>query len=130
MSDRKPITLADAYEQYMAANINMKPLGRDHWHRRWPLISPVFGHLYLDEVTTLEMDKLKQSLPAHYAPSTVNHHLALVRAVLGHRSAQSTEVFAHLGSKAQLRLVRALEPASPPHRGEYLVNERRTRKLS
>ena len=53
MSDRKRITLADAYEQYMAANINMKPLGRDHWHRRWPLINPVLGHLYLDEVTTL-----------------------------------------------------------------------------
>ncbi len=82
MSDRKRITLADAYEQYMAASRNMKPLGRDHWHRRWPLIKPVLGHLYLDEVTTLEMDKLKQSLPAHYAPSTVNHHLALVRAVL------------------------------------------------
>ena len=28
------------------------------------------------------MDKLKQSLPARYAPSTVIHHLALVRAVL------------------------------------------------
>jgi integrase len=82
MSDRKRITLADAYEQYMAASRNMKPLGRDHWHRRWPLIEPVLGHLYLDEVTTLEMDRLKQSLPAHYAPSTVNHHLALVRAVL------------------------------------------------
>jgi integrase len=298
MSDRKRITLADAYEQYMAASRNMKPLGRDHWHRRWPLIKPVLGHLYLDEVTTLEMDKLKQSLPAHYAPSTVNHHLALVRAVLryalkrnllqsipyvptekvirkqprwyneaerdrlltgmfemqprwyaffylttrlglrtgevyaisrdrvrdvpptlivdravqrgykdrpamlgsrknhevyttalgrdvleairwhidhgyagpqflfsldgsfpkhldshkigrhsmasqaatdgqpiraipaqlGHRSAQSTEVYAHLGSSAQLRLVRALEPASPPHRGQYLVNESQNRK--
>ena len=88
MSDRKRITLANAYEQYMSANINMKPLGRDHWHRRWPLINPV----------------------------------------LGHRSAQSTEVYAHLGSSAQLRLVRALEPASPPHRGQYLVNERRPRK--
>jgi hypothetical protein len=37
MFDRKRITLADAYEQYMAASRNMKPLGRDHWHRRWPL---------------------------------------------------------------------------------------------
>ncbi|MGB5192683.1 MAG: hypothetical protein WBN70_06860 [Polyangiales bacterium] len=33
-------------------------------------------------ITTLEMDKLKQSLPTHYAPSTVNHHFALVLAVL------------------------------------------------
>jgi hypothetical protein len=40
----------------------------------------------------------------------------------------STEVYAHLGSSAQLRLVEALEPASPPHRGQYLVNERPTRK--
>jgi len=30
----------------------------------------------------------------------------------------STEVYAHLGSSAQLRLVEALEPASPPHRGQ------------
>jgi hypothetical protein len=86
----------------------MKPLGRDHWHRRWPLIKPALGHLCLDEVTTLEMDKLEQSLPAHYA--------------------QSTEVYAHLGSSAQLRLVKALEPASPSHRGQYLVNESQNQK--
>jgi hypothetical protein len=41
------------------------------------------------------------------------------------REDASTEVYAHLGSSAQLRLVQALEPASPPHRGQYLVNERR-----
>jgi hypothetical protein len=51
-----------------------------------------------------------------------------IQAQLGHRSAQSTEVYAHLGGSAQLRLVQALEPASPPHRGQYLVNERPTQE--
>ena len=60
--------------------------------------------------------------------ATDGQPIKAIQAQLGHRSAQSTEVYAHLGSSAQLRLVKALEPASPPHRGQYLVNESQNRK--
>ncbi len=39
-----------------------------------------------------------------------------VQAQLGHRSEQSTHQYAHLGSRAQLRLVEGLMPSSPPHK--------------
>ncbi len=38
-----------------------------------------------------------------------------IQAQLGHRSEQSTHRYAHLGSKAQLRLVEGLMPTAPPH---------------
>ena len=38
-----------------------------------------------------------------------------IQAQLGHQSAQSTQQYAHLGQRAQLRLVAALEPPAPPH---------------
>jgi integrase len=60
--------------------------------------------------------------------ATDGQPIKAIQAQLGHRSAQSTEVYAHLGSSAQLRLVKALEPASPPHRGQYLVNESQKRE--
>ena len=47
--------------------------------------------------------------------ATAGQPIKAIQAQLGHRSAQSTEVYAHLGSSAQLRLVKALAPASPPH---------------
>jgi hypothetical protein len=37
------------------------------------------------------------------------------QAQLGHRSRKSTEQYAHLGKRAQLRIVADLEPSSPPH---------------
>ena len=46
-----------------------------------------------------------------------------VQAQLGHRSEQSTHMYAHLGSRAQLRLVESLQPVTPPH-----VNIRSTSK--
>jgi integrase len=46
---------------------------------------------------------------------TRGHSIKAVQAQLGHRSEQSTHIYAHLGSGAQLRLVEALRPASPPH---------------
>jgi hypothetical protein len=55
--------------------------------------------------------------------ATAGQPIKAIQAQLGHRSAQSTEVYAHLGSSAQLRLVKALAPASPPHPSQYLVNE-------
>jgi len=42
--------------------------------------------------------------------ATGGQPIRAIQAQLGHRSAQSTEVYAHLGSSAQLHLVRALEP--------------------
>jgi len=43
------------------------------------------------------------------------HSIKAIQAQLGHRSEQSTHVYAHLGSGAQLRLVEALQPAAAPH---------------
>jgi integrase len=46
---------------------------------------------------------------------TNGHSIKAVQAQLGHRSEQSTHMYAHLGSRAQLRLVEALQPVAPPH---------------
>jgi integrase len=54
---------------------------------------------------------------------TNGHSIEAVQAQLGHRSEQSTHMYAHLGSHAQLRLVESLQPVAPPH-----VNVRSTSK--
>jgi site-specific recombinase XerD len=46
---------------------------------------------------------------------TSGHSIKAVQAQLGHRSEQSTHMYAHLGSRAQLRLVESLRPSAPPH---------------
>ena len=46
---------------------------------------------------------------------TKGHSIKAIQAQLGHRSEQSTHVYAHLGSRAQLQLVEALQPVAPPH---------------
>ncbi len=47
--------------------------------------------------------------------ATGGESIKAIQAQLGHRSEQSTHRYAHLGSKAQLRLVEGLAPAAPPH---------------
>ena len=47
--------------------------------------------------------------------ATSGHSIKAIQAQLGHQSAQSTHLYAHLGDQAQLRLVEALRPVSPPH---------------
>jgi integrase len=47
--------------------------------------------------------------------ATAGHSIKAIQAQLGHQSAQSTHQYAHLGARAQLRLVQALAPSSPPH---------------
>ncbi|MEM9195299.1 MAG: tyrosine-type recombinase/integrase [Myxococcota bacterium] len=78
---RKRVLFAEAYALYLSAT-RMKALSRDHWDRCWPNIEPVLGHLYIEEVDTLAMDRLKQRLPKSLGPSSRNHRLSLVRAVL------------------------------------------------
>ena len=81
IAGRKRFSFAEAYGMYMSAT-HMKALGRDHWERCWPDIDPVLGHFFIEEVDTLAMDRLKQSLPKGLAPSSRNHRLSLVRAIL------------------------------------------------
>ena len=47
--------------------------------------------------------------------ATGGESIKAIQAQLGHRSEQSTHKYAHLGSKAQLRVVESLAPLSPPH---------------
>ena len=46
---------------------------------------------------------------------TSGHSIKAIQAQLGHSSEASTHQYAHLGSRAQLRLVRDLTPVAPPH---------------
>jgi integrase len=81
ISGRKRILFVDAYQMYLSGT-TLKPLSRDHWKRCWVNIEPVLGHLYIEEVDTPAMDALKATLPSHLAPSSINHRLALVSAIL------------------------------------------------
>jgi integrase len=47
--------------------------------------------------------------------ATGGESIKAIQAHLGHSSEQSTHKYAHLGSKAQFRVVEALAPVSPPH---------------
>ncbi len=47
--------------------------------------------------------------------ATGGESIKAIQAQLGHSSEQSTHKYAHLGSKAQLRVVEVLTPTSPPH---------------
>ena len=75
------ITLAEAYKAYMTAT-TMKDRSRDSYEHHWKRIQPVLGHLFIEEVTTSVLDDFKKTLPDSLGPTTVNHHLILVRAVL------------------------------------------------
>jgi integrase len=47
--------------------------------------------------------------------ATNGESIKAIQAQLGHKSEASTHKYAHLGNKAQLRVVESLKPAMPPH---------------
>jgi integrase len=47
--------------------------------------------------------------------ATGGESIKAIQAQLGHRSEQSTHRYAHLASRAQLRVVESLAPIAPPH---------------
>ncbi len=81
VSGARQVTFADAYTLYMEGTA-MKARARDANERLWRQVYPSLGYLYLEEVDTSAMDALKQQLPSHLAPKSVNNYLGLVRAVL------------------------------------------------
>lgn len=57
----------------------------------------------------------EQDLPGTRLGELRDTSLRMVQAQVGHRSRQSSEKYAHLTSRAQLRLVESLTPSTPPH---------------
>ena len=53
------------------------------------------------------------------------HSIKAIQAQLGHKLAKSTHQYAHLGQRAQLRLVADLEPCEPPHFQVRSTSEKR-----
>ncbi|MCP4604275.1 MAG: hypothetical protein GY847_27755 [Proteobacteria bacterium] len=76
------VTLAEAYATYMAKT-KMKDRSRDTYEHHWSRVESVLGYLFIEDVTTSAMDDLKEELRSELGPQTINHHLTLVRAVLG-----------------------------------------------
>jgi len=81
LSGAKKILFSDGFTQYLAAT-RMKDRGRDAVEHLWKRTKPELGHLYVEEIDTSALDAFKQKLPAELGPSSINHYLALVRAVL------------------------------------------------
>ena len=65
-----------------AAKPKMKDRSRDSYADHWRNVEPVLGHLYIEEIKMVELDRLVASLPRKWAAKKVNHRLALVRTVL------------------------------------------------
>ncbi|MBN2715312.1 MAG: tyrosine-type recombinase/integrase [Deltaproteobacteria bacterium] len=74
-------TFKDAYEVYMRVT-TMTDRSRDKWEHVYSRLGPHIGHVFIEDVTTSLMDELKLNLPEHLGPKSVNHHLALIKAVL------------------------------------------------
>ena len=75
------ISLAEAFDMYMSGT-RMKDRSRDSHRFHWKRIEPVLGHILIPDVSTLQLDRFKQTLPGHLSSQSINHHLGLVRAVL------------------------------------------------
>jgi len=75
------VVFADAYKDYMAAT-TMADRSRDRAESLWLKIEPTLGHLFIEDIDTCVMDGLKQTLPRRFSAKTINHHLAVIRAVL------------------------------------------------
>jgi integrase len=76
------ITVAEAFKQYLAAT-KMKDRAKDTYKHHWRRIEPALGHFLIEDVDVSALDRFKQGLPPHLGPRTVNHHLTLIRAILG-----------------------------------------------
>jgi integrase len=81
ISGRRRVRFAEVYQLYVSAT-TMKDRSQDFYSHLWPQIEPTLGHLFVEEVDTAAMDALKHALPAHLGPTSVNHRLSLVRAIL------------------------------------------------
>jgi integrase len=76
-----PITLSEAYKRYIGAT-KMKERSRDYYDHQMKYIEPVLGHMLIDDVDTMALDELKQTLPERLGPASVNHIVKLVGTVL------------------------------------------------
>lgn len=81
ISGHRRILFADAYQAFLDAS-DIQDRTRDTYQSMWPHLKPVLAHLYIEEVTTTELDTLKQALPKKFGPRSINKHLTFVGTVL------------------------------------------------
>lgn len=75
------VLCAEAFDLYMAAE-RLKDRTRDSYEFLWGRIKMHIGHLYVEDVDTSTLDAFKQTLPKNLGPNSVNHYLAIIKAVL------------------------------------------------
>ena len=83
LSGKRIMTFRAAYNEYIASIRNKAVTTLESYADFMnKTIGPSLGHLYLEEVKTHEIDKVKQSMPKTWGPKTINQRLILVRSVL------------------------------------------------
>lgn len=95
LSGETKMTFREAFDAYMASANTMAATTRDDYAKFMErTLAPCIGHLVLSQVTTHEIDKLKQTMPKKWGPKSINQRLILVSAVL--RFAWKREWLSHL----------------------------------
>jgi integrase len=83
ISGDRSVTLVEAYQLYKKARPDIKTRTLDEFERYMERdITPLLGHICIEEISALVLDDFKAQLPAHLSSSSKNKRLTLISAIL------------------------------------------------